>query len=359
MSSVNTASKRSQAAPSRDPQPCDVVEAELLRIWSRIVPRSRVGALDDFCSIEGAAARLDRVISAIEDVYGRKFSRDMVLANPTIRGIARLIRQQTAMQFASPLEAIQTGGDAPTIFAIPPNASPGQTFTDLSRQLGTEQPFYGLKPLPPDGSDVPCKWMTTTAAHYVDEIIRVQPTGGCALIGQSWGAYLAFEVAQQLHARGRQVEMLALLDCGPPLIRSVGFHLRTITFKARMGWRNFRRRCRGQFPIEYAVIPNHSVHFDLVFTHKRPTAGYDQLVWDANLRGAAEYVCRPYDGPITLIHSEAFAQSGGTGREDWSELCGGNLCEHVVSGQKDSLHTPAIAQVASALQSALGTNTDC
>jgi pimeloyl-ACP methyl ester carboxylesterase len=356
MSPVETASKRSQAQFSRDPRPGDVVEAELLRIWSRVVPRSHVTVVDDFFNMDGAAARLDRLLSAVEDAYGRKFSLDMFLADPTIRGMARVIRQQSAMQFASPLEAIQTAGEAPAVFAIPPNASPGQMFTELSRQLGSAHPFYGLKPLPPDGNDVPSRWITATAAHYVDEIARTQPAGPCALIGHSWGAFTAYEVAQQLPARGRQVAMLALLDCGPPLTHSFRFRVRAMTFKARMGWRNLRRRWRGQFPIEYAVIPDHPVHFDLVFAHKRPTAGYDQLVWDANLRGAAEYVCRPYRGRITLIHSEAFAQSGCTGRDAWHALCGGNLREHVVPG--DALDVPSVANLASILHTAMGKNAD-
>ncbi len=51
------------------------------------------------------------------------------------------------------------------------------------------------------------------AASYVEELLQSQSEGPYYLAGECVGGLVAFEMAQQLHAGGREVGMLALLDC--------------------------------------------------------------------------------------------------------------------------------------------------
>jgi len=53
------------------------------------------------------------------------------------------------------------------------------------------------------------------AAQYVEEIISFQADGPFYLAGFSMGGLIAFEIARQLHRRGRAVALLALLDSTP------------------------------------------------------------------------------------------------------------------------------------------------
>ena len=50
------------------------------------------------------------------------------------------------------------------------------------------------------------------AAHYVEEIRTLQPEGPYALGGLCIGGVIAFEMAQQLRAKGETVDVVALLD---------------------------------------------------------------------------------------------------------------------------------------------------
>ena len=50
------------------------------------------------------------------------------------------------------------------------------------------------------------------AAYYIQALQTVQPTGPYLLGGWSMGGVVAFEMAQQLHAQGQRVALLALLD---------------------------------------------------------------------------------------------------------------------------------------------------
>src|SRR5947207_265699 len=54
------------------------------------------------------------------------------------------------------------------------------------------------------------------ATHYLNEIRTVQPEGPYSLAGFCLGAVISFEMAQQLHARGETVALLAALDASGP-----------------------------------------------------------------------------------------------------------------------------------------------
>jgi thioesterase domain-containing protein len=55
------------------------------------------------------------------------------------------------------------------------------------------------------------------AAHYIAAIQSVQPQGPYRLAGWCFGGLVAFEMAQQLQARGEQVSFLGLLDASTGL----------------------------------------------------------------------------------------------------------------------------------------------
>jgi len=57
------------------------------------------------------------------------------------------------------------------------------------------------------------------AAHYVDEILKIQPQGPYYLGGICTGGYTAFEIAQQLMKRGRQIGILALVEVDPVILK--------------------------------------------------------------------------------------------------------------------------------------------
>jgi thioesterase domain-containing protein len=64
-------------------------------------------------------------------------------------------------------------------------------------------------PLSPDD-------LESLAAHYVDEVRRIQPVGPYQLLGHSLGGLIAFEMARRLCAEGEGVTFLGLLDTHTP-----------------------------------------------------------------------------------------------------------------------------------------------
>jgi thioesterase domain-containing protein len=91
------------------------------------------------------------------------------------------------------------------------------SYYELAYLWGFDQPFYGLQPLGLDGEQSPFTRIEEMAAHYIEALRQVQPSGPYFLGGWSFGGLVAFEMAQQLLRAGHQVALLAIFDTLAPI----------------------------------------------------------------------------------------------------------------------------------------------
>ena len=177
----------------------------------------------DYPSIETLAQHL------AEEIYvavGKNISMTNILQAPTVEQLANIFRQEESEAPWSVLVPIQTGGDKQPFFGVH-DAARGDViaYYNLARYLGSEQPVYGLQAQGLDGKQVPHSRVEDMAAHYIKEILTIQPEGPYFLGGYSLGGVVAFEMAQQFHAQGQKVAMLALFDTqGPGWFKPLPFH---------------------------------------------------------------------------------------------------------------------------------------
>jgi thioesterase domain-containing protein len=99
-------------------------------------------------------------------------------------------------------------------------------YMNLARHVGHDHAFYALQARGLDGLEEPVTEVEAMAASYIEEMRRVQPEGPYALGGLSSGGVVAFEMAQQLHAMGERVGLVALLDSAVP---NSGYHTLTMS----------------------------------------------------------------------------------------------------------------------------------
>jgi thioesterase domain-containing protein len=114
----------------------------------------------------------------------------------------------------SSLVAIQPAGSRPPFFCVHPAGGDVLCFQALSRHLGTDQPFYGLQSRGLGAGEEPLASLEEMAASYRAEIVRAA-AGPYHLGGWSLGGAVAFELARQLAAEGREVALLAVVDGTP------------------------------------------------------------------------------------------------------------------------------------------------
>jgi thioesterase domain-containing protein len=90
----------------------------------------------------------------------------------------------------------------------------------LARLLGPAQPFYGIQ-MPAKnrnadfGGAIESVSVPAIADYYRQALEQFQPTGPLALGGWSVGSLVAYEMARQLRARGRDVRLLVAFDMAP------------------------------------------------------------------------------------------------------------------------------------------------
>jgi len=220
---------------------------------------------------------------------------------------------------------IERGGSRLPFYAVPGHNGDVFCFLRLARRLGPNQPFFGLQPPGLDGDSAAIETIEGVAARHVAELIGTQPTGPFQLGGYCLGGYVAFEMAQQLRAIGRDVRTLVLFGTmSPPALRPLN--------RARAavhGWT--ADRIRGLRAV--AVLPAGQRARRLFEKLQRTAASEEtrarndlvsrrERVEEATVGAAQKYRAKPYDGRITLfVASEAATRSLDRPLE-WSRYAG-------------------------------------
>lgn len=82
----------------------------------------------------------------------------------------------------------------------------------MAQMLGAARNFYGIQaPTKKRNAEFPSS-IEKISRYYVEYLIEFQPRGSFVLGGHSVGAMIAFEMAHQLRARGREVSLVVVFD---------------------------------------------------------------------------------------------------------------------------------------------------
>jgi phthiocerol/phenolphthiocerol synthesis type-I polyketide synthase E len=215
----------------------------------------------------------------------------------------------------SPLTPIRTGGSKPPLFCMHGAGGTVLMYRDLSRQLGDDQPFYGLQSRGLDGSCPPLTHIEEMAAGYVKEIRRVQPHGPYFIAGYCMGGTVAFEVAQQLLQLGEPIALLALFDTMnwhkiPLTFWSLSSHARQQIFFHAASFFSLDSTGQAKFLKEkFAALKSRIPAWRGMllsrFRRRSPKTVSESLVlgqiWQANDRASWAYLPKPYPGVVTDI----------------------------------------------------------
>jgi amino acid adenylation domain-containing protein len=192
--------------------PRDDLELQLAQIWEEVLGIRPVGVRDNFFELGGHSLLAVRLFALIEKRLGRKLPLTTVFQGATVEHLASVLRQQAKPGSQSSLVAIQPDGSKRPLFLVHPAGGHVFPYIHLAQHLGPDQPCYGLQARGlEEGQDAHTR-IGDMAAYYIKALQTVQPGGPYFLGGWSMGGLVAFEMAQQLHAQGQRVALLALLD---------------------------------------------------------------------------------------------------------------------------------------------------
>jgi amino acid adenylation domain-containing protein len=207
------------------------LELRLVSMWEELLDIRPIGTRDDFFEIGGHSLLAVRLSAAIEKAFDRRTPPGLLFDAPTIEALARRISADVSCEARPSLVPLQTGDRASPLFLIHQLGGDVLGYRELARHLGVGQPVYGLQAVGLEDSETPLQTIEEMAVRYVGEVRTLQPRGPYAIGGHSSGGLIAFEMAQQLHAIGERVDLLAMFDTDatirtrPTLLDRVRFHL--------------------------------------------------------------------------------------------------------------------------------------
>jgi thioesterase domain-containing protein len=300
---------------------------------------------------------------------------------PTIRRLAGRIRQKQPADNGSTLMAIQPQGLKPPLFLVH-GAGGGMVwgYANLARHLGAGQPVYAFQSEGLDGGEEFAR-VEDMAARYVADLQAFQARGPYRLGGYCFGGEVAFEMAQQLQARGESVESLILFNAMP---RNSSFEQPRLNpaFIARSlvnSWQwlryflNWPFQAKQSFLLRKVRLARHRLGCLLGSKHAPSVSGeagclvdlslYSQKrreLWDLHLRASAQYWPRPYTGNVVLFRTPIFPFFCSFDPTfGWKEFVKGILTVKVIPGAHESiLDEPHVGQVAQEVAGLLDSSRD-
>ena len=276
------------ASANDGPTPLDDVERKLTEVWQKFLRVSPIGVDTDFFELGGNSLLAVAMIADLNRILGKKVPVSTLFRNPTIRQLAQRLREQSVPK-SSFVPLVKTGAKPPFFVA-----GCNYRFRDLSRALGNDQPFFQMDVFALQEERLIAKQpllvtIEDIAAHFVREIVAVQPSGPYFLAGQCEGGIVALEIARQLQRQGERVEALMQLDTAlTGDLRNTAFH--------QLVLESFRRNDAPQRAIRY--IRRRVRDF-----FNRTTATQDHIwnvIWNAVIAYGSD---KTFDGEIILIRA--------------------------------------------------------
>lgn len=192
----------------------DPTERQLAGIWCSLLGLPSVAASDDFFLCGGHSLLALGLLDALRREFGLQLSMAALLAAPSLRQQAQLLRGEAEAAAATVLVPLRAGVGAPLFCPHPVGGGVG-CYRELADHLPTRRPVYGLQSPALDGA-MPVADLPAMAAYLLAALRTVQATGPYHLAGWSLGGVLAYEMAQQLRQAGERVKLLALIDSYTP-----------------------------------------------------------------------------------------------------------------------------------------------
>ena len=341
---------------------------ELVRsVWQRVLGHDQFALDEDFFDVGGDSMLATWVVTELGLALGREVSLSLFLDAGTVEASAAALEELKIDSVPSSkfgeLVTLKAGPANQTLILVHPLGGELLVYRDLAKAITARLRVLGLRLN--TQSDIAYESMSleALATLHLEQLVAVQSVGPYRLAGWSFGGVLAYEIAQQLKARGAEVTFLGLIDANPVLNPINGLPTRDSTLSNELDRvlennidsRNANARAE--------LLDNSQIHSLLgsVIPEGVTTKHLHKYLTltRACINAAKNYRPLPYEGAIDVFHAGASsAQLQAALVSELRNLAQGALRIHEVPGDHFSiLRDPFVHETASRFNGALENST--
>jgi len=319
--------------------PRNQTEFSLVEIWEILFGVPNIGVHDDYFELGGNSLLAIQLFTEIENKMDVVLPPATLFKDATIAKIAKLIDGDTeTLPEDSSLVPLRISGDKPPLFCLHGGGAHVFFYQGLAKNLPENQPVYTLQPPGLDGQGTRHRSIPEMAAHYVEEIQRVQPQGPYHILGTCFSNAVALEIGNLLRAKGATVDKLFIIDSAPVHLFGNDESGKNKTFS-----RFYDMLKRGDFHrIKDKLTRRFLSRPEKIGTIKKTESESEKnlrLTIDSLNKMYADYHWQSYDGKIVFIRSTEFHHRSDKKYHltQWNKLAKKGIDLHVVDGHHISL----------------------
>jgi len=189
------------------------IKEALLKIWIEVFRKMDINFSDNFFELGGDSKIAARLMSKIEKTFEVKLPVALLFRAPSIEEFSSFILNKSALEKSNVI-IIQPKGKNTPLFLVGDERE-DLRYLKLVQYLGDERPIYEFK-IPGEKQYIPKKNFKKIAASFIEKLLAIQPTGPYFLGGSCIRGLIAYEMAQQLVAKGHEIGVLALFEAYTP-----------------------------------------------------------------------------------------------------------------------------------------------
>ncbi len=284
-------------------------------IWEEYLGLKQVSTRDNFFELGGHSLIAVQVMTRIEKETGIRLPLAALFENSTVEKLSRLLNEDAESVTWDSLVLIKKGGNKMPLYMVHGAGLNVLLFNTLAQNMDTDQPVYGLQAKGLNGIDEPLNRIEDIAEYYIQSIMKQNPDGPYALAGYSFGGIIAYEMARQFKAMGKEVKMLAMFDTyayrsphfDAPLIKAYKkarfFKDKIIyAFKFENGLKGMQDRARS---LKRKIIRNWwRVKNGKKQQNQVGFFGYSNKIDEMNMEAEKFYQLKPQDVTVEVFRAE-------------------------------------------------------
>jgi amino acid adenylation domain-containing protein len=348
--------------------PRDEMETKLAQIWEEVLNHHPIGVKDNFFELGGHSLLAIHLLGKIQNDFEQEIPLVALFKEPTIEHLANMLRgveqqdQKSASSekeiddsAASSLVVFHDNNSKPPVFMVHPSGGSVHWYADLARQIGPDQPFYGIQARGIHGEADPHTEIKEMAAFYVDAIKSRQAHGPYMIGSWSMGIIIAYEIAQQMQRMGEKVALLAMFDQGPFLPNEVpkdSAEFLQGMFNGRIEFPlDTLRQMEYEDQLKFVLKTIKKANMISKFVRLSQFRKYVEVL-RSQMDAWTDYKLTTYPGKVALFRSSERDHDDGHGWDlGWNKVALGGVEVHEVPGNHNTmLHEPHVVALAARLK---------